>query len=361
MKSLIGRSAECGVRNVVIGMPHRGRLNVLNNVVRKRTAQIFAEFADSQEDDPDSGHGDVKYHLGMSLDTKGGKDKTAIHLTLMANPSHLEAVNPVALGKTKAKQFYANDEGGSASMAMLLHGDAAFAGQGVVYESMGFMDLQHYSTGGTVHMVINNQVGSDHTPCPPSVLLVACFSLQLALLTAVPRCFLCQLYDGSLSGEEYAVLHGPGEGVQPAGVPRQRRRPRGGGARVRAGGRVEGALQDRRRHRPGVLPQVRPQRDRRAVVHAAAHVRQDRQDAVRSGQTSHGAHRHCREWRRWGQGGDHREVEMARRSSVWRGGATCPSVACALVGAGAPPLSDGRGESKQKMWRARTHTSGTAI
>ena len=153
MKALIGRSAELDVVNFVIGMPHRGRLNVLNNLMRKKTAQIFAEFADSQVDEPDSGHGDVKYHLGMSLDTKGGKDKRTIHLTLMANPSHLEAVDPVVLGKTKAKQFYQQDDEGKQSMGVLLHGDAAFAGQGVVYESMGFMHLREYCTGGTVHMV----------------------------------------------------------------------------------------------------------------------------------------------------------------------------------------------------------------
>ena len=164
MKSLIGRSAELGVENIVIGMPHRGRLNVLNTVVRKNTAQIFAEFADTQEDEPDSGHGDVKYHLGMSLDHKTGPNNKLVHLTLMANPSHLEAVDPVVLGKTRAKQFYTGDKDAVRSMALLLHGDAAFSAQGVVYESMGLMDLQHYSTGGTVHIVVNNQVGFTTDP-----------------------------------------------------------------------------------------------------------------------------------------------------------------------------------------------------
>ena len=163
MKALIGRSSELEVKNVVIGMPHRGRLNVLNNVMWKRTAQIFAEFADSQEDDAESGHGDVKYHLGISRDKKEGKTEKRIHLTLMPNPSHLEAVDPVVLGKTKAKQFYEQDKEGQKSMALLLHGDAAFAGQGVVYESMGLMHLREYSTGGTVHMVIH----TPHTACIP--------------------------------------------------------------------------------------------------------------------------------------------------------------------------------------------------
>ena len=165
MKSLIGRSAELSVDNIVIGMPHRGRLNVLNTVVRKNTAQIFAEFADTQEDEPDSGHGDVKYHLGMSFDQKAGKDKQkTIHLTLISNPSHLEAVDPVVLGKTKAKQFYSGDKNGDHSMGLLLHGDAAFAGQGIVYETMGLMHLDGYSTGGTVHMVVNNQIGFTTDP-----------------------------------------------------------------------------------------------------------------------------------------------------------------------------------------------------
>ena len=134
MKSIIGHSAELGVENIVIGMPHRGRLNVLNTVVRKNLAQILSEFDEAHEDDPDSGNGDVKYHLGMSYDRTSGKTNKLIHLSLMANPSHLEAVDPVVLGKTRAKQFYSGDVNREKVMAILVHGDAAFAGQGVVYE-----------------------------------------------------------------------------------------------------------------------------------------------------------------------------------------------------------------------------------
>jgi len=164
MKSIIGHSAELGVENIVIGMPHRGRLNVLNTVVRKNLAQILSEFDEAHEDDPDAGNGDVKYHLGMSYDRTSGKSNKLIHLSLMANPSHLEAVDPVVLGKTRAKQFYAGDNAREKVMAVLVHGDAAFAGQGVVYECFGLSNLTNYTTGGTIHLVVNNQVGFTTDP-----------------------------------------------------------------------------------------------------------------------------------------------------------------------------------------------------
>jgi 2-oxoglutarate dehydrogenase E1 component len=144
-------------------MPHRGRLNVLSNVVRKPNESIFCEFSGSVEPS-DEGSGDVKYHLGMNYDrpTPSGK---RVHLSLAANPSHLEAVDPVVLGKTRALQHYTHDEKENhRSMALLLHGDAAFAAQGVVYETMGFHDLPNYTTGGTVHIVVNNQIGFTTDP-----------------------------------------------------------------------------------------------------------------------------------------------------------------------------------------------------
>ncbi|KAI9348329.1 oxoglutarate dehydrogenase, E1 component [Pilaira anomala] len=162
MKAMIDRSVDLGVESIVIGMPHRGRLNVLSNVVRKPAESIFCEFsgaiAPSEE-----GSGDVKYHLGMNYvrPTPSGK---RVHLSLVANPSHLEAVDPVVLGKTHALQFYGKDTKGDHSMAVLIHGDAAFAGQGVVYETMGFHDLPSYSTGGTIHVVVNNQIGFTTDP-----------------------------------------------------------------------------------------------------------------------------------------------------------------------------------------------------
>ena len=131
MKELIDTATEEGIESVVMGMPHRGRLNVLANVVRKPMEQIFSEFAGTASPDPEhdfSGSGDVKYHLGMSYTRptiSGGK----VHLSLVANPSHLEAVNPVVEGKTRAKQHYLGDTDRSKCMSVLLHGDAAFSGQ----------------------------------------------------------------------------------------------------------------------------------------------------------------------------------------------------------------------------------------
>jgi len=147
-------------------MPPRGRLNGLANVVRKPMEQIFSEFQGTASPDPDqdfSGSGDVKYHLGMSY-TRPTVSGRKVHLSLVANPSHLEAVNPVVEGKTRAKQHYSGDSERTGSMSVLLHGDAAFSGQGVVFETMGLSDLHDYTTGGTVHIVVNNQVGFTTDP-----------------------------------------------------------------------------------------------------------------------------------------------------------------------------------------------------
>ncbi|PRW57990.1 2-oxoglutarate mitochondrial-like isoform B [Chlorella sorokiniana] len=173
MKALIDRGAELGVESVVIGMPHRGRLNVLANVMRKPMEQVFSEFAgrkpvkEVHPDDPDTymGSGDVKYHLGTSYDrpTISGK---RIHLSLLANPSHLEAVNTVAMGKVRAKQYYSDDQSRTANMPILLHGDGAFAGQGIgiVYEALDMSQLPEYTVGGTIHLVVNNQVAFTTDP-----------------------------------------------------------------------------------------------------------------------------------------------------------------------------------------------------
>ncbi|GAA5956132.1 hypothetical protein JCM3765_005461 [Sporobolomyces pararoseus] len=162
MKALIDRSVDYGVNSVVIGMPHRGRLNVLANVIRKPTEAILAEFAPSQDPNEEAA-ADVKYHLGANYvrPTPNGK---RVALSLVANPSHLEAEDPVVLGKTKALQYFEGNADTSTSMGLLLHGDAAFAGQGVVYETMGFHDLPHYGTGGTVHIIVNNQIGFTTNP-----------------------------------------------------------------------------------------------------------------------------------------------------------------------------------------------------
>lgn len=162
MKALIDRSVDHGVKHVTIGMPHRGRLNVLANVIRKPIEAILNEFAG--DIDSDSPAGDVKYHLGANYvrPTPSGKK---VSLSLVANPSHLEAVDPVVLGKTRAIQQIENDENAhNTAMAVLLHGDAAFAGQGVVYETLGFSDLPCFGVGGTVHLIINNQIGFTTDP-----------------------------------------------------------------------------------------------------------------------------------------------------------------------------------------------------
>jgi 2-oxoglutarate dehydrogenase E1 component len=174
LKYMIDRATELGMEHVVIGMPHRGRLNVLSNVIRKPIQQIFKEFQGthidiesykSQEIEDWSNSGDVKYHLGTSYD-RTYPDGRQVHLSLVANPSHLEAVNPLVVGKARAKQFYlGNDEEAEKKvMPLLLHGDAAFSGQGVVYETMHLSGLDNYDTGGTVHVVVNNQIGFTTDP-----------------------------------------------------------------------------------------------------------------------------------------------------------------------------------------------------
>ncbi|KAM9456388.1 2-oxoglutarate dehydrogenase complex component E1 isoform 2-T2 [Clarias gariepinus] len=163
LKTIIDKSSEKGVDNVILGMPHRGRLNVLANVIRKELEQIFCQF-DSKLEAADEGSGDVKYHLGMYHRRTNRLTDRNITMSLVANPSHLEAVNPVVQGKTKAEQFYCGDTKGNRVMSILIHGDAAFAGQGIVYETFHLSDLPSYTTHGTVHVVVNNQIGFTTDP-----------------------------------------------------------------------------------------------------------------------------------------------------------------------------------------------------
>ncbi|WP_135506626.1 2-oxoglutarate dehydrogenase E1 component [Roseovarius aestuariivivens] len=163
MEQIIKRGGQLGVKDIVIGMPHRGRLSVLANVMGKPYRAIFNEFQGGSFKPEDvDGSGDVKYHLGASHDREF--DGNNVHLSLTANPSHLEAVNPVVLGKSRAKQDQLTDEDRTAVLPILLHGDAAFAGQGVVAECFGLSGLKGHKTGGTMHLVVNNQIGFTTAP-----------------------------------------------------------------------------------------------------------------------------------------------------------------------------------------------------
>jgi 2-oxoglutarate dehydrogenase E1 component len=176
LKAAIDRASELGAHSFVIGMPHRGRLNVLANVMRKPMPLIFSEFSgthyDIEDYDRSKSHdanwaisGDVKYHLGSSMD-RTYPDGRKVHLSLVANPSHLECVNPVVVGKTRAKQYYCGNrpEDLRNCVPILLHGDAAFAGQGVVYETMQMAKVPDFNCGGTIHVIVNNQIGFTTNP-----------------------------------------------------------------------------------------------------------------------------------------------------------------------------------------------------
>lgn len=163
MKTVIDTVSGRGVDTVIMGMPHRGRLNVLANVTRKPLEEIFCEF-DSKLAPSEEGSGDVKYHLGTSTERINRVTNSKMKLVVVANPSHLEAVNPVVEGKTRSEQFYRDDKNGDKVMSMILHGDAAFSGQGVVFETFHLADLPAYTTHGTVHIVVNNQIGFTTDP-----------------------------------------------------------------------------------------------------------------------------------------------------------------------------------------------------
>ncbi len=163
LEAILRRGSALGVKEFVVGMPHRGRLNVLANFVGKPYAAIFSEFqGNSTNPEHVHGSGDVKYHLGTSADREvGGR---TVHLSLAANPSHLEAVNPVVLGKVRAKQQQRGDGARHEVAGILMHGDAAFAGQGLVAESLELSELGGFCTGGTIHVIVNNQIGFTTAP-----------------------------------------------------------------------------------------------------------------------------------------------------------------------------------------------------
>ena len=193
------------MREIVYGMSHRGRLNVLANVMAKPYRVIFHEFSGGTANPEDvGGSGDVKYHLGTSTDREF--DGIKVHMSLVPNPSHLEAVDPVVLGKVRAQQAIREDLAAHEEvLPVLIHGDAAFAGQGIVWECFGFSGVRGYNTGGCIHFVINNQIGFTTSP-------------QFARSSPYPV--------GRRQGRP---------GADPA---RQRRRSRGGDFRLQAGDRV---------------------------------------------------------------------------------------------------------------------------
>jgi 2-oxoglutarate dehydrogenase E1 component len=164
LESFIKTGGALGVREIVIGMPHRGRLNVLANVMAKPYRIIFHEFSGGTANPDDvGGSGDVKYHLGTSTDREF--DGIKVHMSLVPNPSHLEAVDPVVLGKVRANQTMRDDLNDHVQvLPILLHGDAAFAGQGIVWECLGFSGIRGYNTGGCIHFIVNNQVGFTTSP-----------------------------------------------------------------------------------------------------------------------------------------------------------------------------------------------------
>ena len=163
LDAVIERAGASGVREIVMGMPHRGRLNVLANILDKPYGMIFNEFEGDHLPETVGGDGDVKYHLGFSADHVTS-DKHTIHLSLSANPSHLEAVNPVVEGRVRAKQRRFKDKDRRLGIPVLIHGDAAFAGQGLVAETLNLSQLPGYRTGGTIHIVVNNQIGFTTAP-----------------------------------------------------------------------------------------------------------------------------------------------------------------------------------------------------
>jgi len=163
LSTLIEDAGNDGVEEIIMGMPHRGRLNVLANILRKPYEMIFAEFEGTFLRPDIQGDGDVKYHLGYARDftTRGGHK---VHVSLCSNPSHLEAVDPIVEGIVRAKQYYHQDTARTRVVPVLMHGDAAFTGQGLVSETLALSELEGYRTGGTIHIIVNNQIGFTTSP-----------------------------------------------------------------------------------------------------------------------------------------------------------------------------------------------------
>src|SRR3954467_10066828 len=251
MDELVQRAGEKGVQEIVIGMAHRGRLNVLVNTLGKMPADLFAEFDHTAREDLPSG--DVKYHQGFSSDVSspGGP----VHLTLAFNPSHLEIVNPVVEGSVRARMDRRGDPKGKQVLPVLVHGDAAIAGQGVVMETLALAETRGYFTGGTVHLVINNQIG--FTTSDPRDARSTLYCTDVAKMVEAP------------------IFHVNGD--DPDAVPFvTQRAPGRGPLRPPARARLQEQVPQGRGDRHRLLQEARPQRAGRAVHHAAADVQEDR-------------------------------------------------------------------------------------
>ncbi len=246
LDAILAEAAAAGLVEVCIGMPHRGRLNVLANIVGKSYGQIFREFEGTIDPGDAHGSGDVKYHLGAE-GSYTAPDGTSVAVSLVANPSHLEAVDPVLEGYVRAKQDLLDRGLAYPVLPLLMHGDAAFAGQGVVAETLELSQLQGYRTGGSIHVVVNNQVG----------------------FTTSPR---LQPY---VDVRHRRRARDPG-----TDLPRERRRPRGVRAGRTARLRVPRGVPQGRRHRHDLLPPARSQRGRRPVADPAADVQPHRRQAL---------------------------------------------------------------------------------
>ena len=196
IEQIAKRGSQLGLEEIVIGMAHRGRLNVLNNILQKPFRAIISEFMGNPSNPEETGgSGDVKYHMGSSSDREF--DGVNVHFTLNANPSHLEVVNPVVIGRVRAKQNQRNDKLRNKVLGLLIHGDAAFAGQGILAETFDFAELRSYKTGGTLHLIINNQIGFTTSPA---------YSRSSPYCTDVAKIVMAQIFHVNADDPE-SVVH----------------------------------------------------------------------------------------------------------------------------------------------------------
>ncbi len=193
---IIEKGAELGTDEFVLGMAHRGRLNVLTNILNKSYSMVFSEFEDFLDPNLIELTGDVKYHKGYSSNVNTSKGKQ-IHVSLTANPSHLESVNPIVEGKVKAKQIHRKDTMRKLIVPVLIHGDASFAGQGVVYETLQFNSIAGYKTGGTIHIIVNNQIGFTTLPNEYR---------STHYSTDIAKCFGCPVFHVNAEDPEGCIL-----------------------------------------------------------------------------------------------------------------------------------------------------------